>query len=82
MCPRVGNGSLHGLASEIGIVLENVVDRIAVLNAAQHGINGHSRAPNDWRAALNLSIHGDELIALFGPAIHYITLVTNRDFSK
>ena len=64
MRSRVGHGGFHGVSSNIRIVRQNVCDRVAVLDAAEHGINSHSRAANDWRAVLDASINDKEWIAL------------------
>src|ERR1700736_1889332 len=63
MRSRVAHGGLHGVGSDIWIVRQNVFDRVAMLDATEHGINGHSCASNDRRAALDGAIDGDEWIA-------------------
>lgn len=64
MRSRVAYGGLHGVAGDIWIVRQNVFDRVAMLDATEHGINGHSCASNDWRAALNAGVNDNEWIAL------------------
>jgi hypothetical protein len=64
MRSRVAHGGLHGVGSDIWIVRQNIFDRIAMLDATEHGINSHSRAANDWRAALDAGINDNEWIVL------------------
>lgn len=63
MPSSVGHRSFHCVSSNIRIVRQDVCVRVAMLDAAKHGINRHPRAANDRRAALDGSIDNDEWVA-------------------
>ena len=61
---RVGDGGFHRIAGDIWIIRQNVCNRVTMLETAEYGIDGYSRASNDWCAALDGRIGDNEWIAL------------------